>query len=62
MATAPVTVTLIELVGDRVRLTLDGAPSMEAEVTPAAVADLGIAVGNQGWASVKATEIDTYRR
>ena len=31
-----------------------------AEVTPAAVADLGLAEGSEVWASVKATEVTAY--
>jgi molybdate transport system ATP-binding protein len=31
-----------------------------AEVTPAAVADLGLAPGQPAWASVKATEVSVY--
>jgi ABC-type sulfate/molybdate transport systems ATPase subunit len=43
--------------GGRVRVDADGAPSVVAEVTPAAVADLGLHEGAVVWVSVKATEL-----
>jgi molybdate transport system ATP-binding protein len=45
---------------DRVRVLVDGAPSVVAAVTPAAVADLGLAKGAPVWLSLKAVEIDVY--
>jgi molybdate transport system ATP-binding protein len=45
---------------DRVRLRLDGALPLTAEITPAALAELGLHPGDTAWASVKATEITTY--
>ncbi len=54
------TVKGISLLSDRVRLELDGAPSALADVTPAAVAALGLQVGSDVWASVKATELEIY--
>lgn len=51
-------VTDVDLEGDRVRVRLDAG--LVAEVTAAAVSELGIAVGRELWASVKATEIDVY--
>jgi molybdate transport system ATP-binding protein len=54
------TVTGVEPVGDRVRVTLEGAVPLVAEVTPAAVADLDLAAGRAVWSSVKATEVDVY--
>ncbi|MGH9244401.1 MAG: sulfate/molybdate ABC transporter ATP-binding protein [Acidimicrobiales bacterium] len=56
----PVTVDSIEVVGDRVRVRLAGAPPAIAEITPAAVAELGLDHGSRVWASVKATELDIY--
>jgi len=50
----------LEAVGDRVRVALGGAIPLVAEVTPAAVADLALAPGQQVWATVKATDIDVY--
>src|SRR5437879_8428482 len=46
----------LDLLGDRVRVRVEGRPSLVAEVTPAAVADLGLAEGTEVWVSVKATE------
>ncbi len=50
----------IDLLGERVRVHLDGPLPLVAEVTPAAVASLHLEVGGEVWAAVKATEIDTY--
>ena len=35
---------------------------VNAELTPAAVADLGLQVGSTVWLSVKATDVSAYRR
>jgi molybdate transport system ATP-binding protein len=55
--------TGLDLLGDRVRVRVDGSPqpSLVAEVTPAAVAELGLAEGSDVWVSVKATEVRVYR-
>jgi molybdate transport system ATP-binding protein len=45
---------------DRVRVHVQGTPSVVAAVTPAAVADLGLVRGAEVWVSVKAVEIDVY--
>ena len=45
---------------DRVRVRLGGELPLVAEITPAAVAELGLVEGGDVWASVKATEIDAY--
>jgi molybdopterin-binding protein len=37
-------------------------PEVIAELTPAAVADLGLQVGPTVWLSVKATDVSAYRR
>ncbi len=58
----PGTVTVVEMFGERIRLHLDGPVPLVAEITPAALADLGILVGSQVWASVKATEVAVYPR
>ena len=50
----------LDLLGDRVRVRVEGRPSLVAEVTPAAVADLGLAEGTEVWVSVKATEVRVY--
>lgn len=54
------TVDGIDRLGDRVRVGLVGAVPLVAEVTPGAVADLGLVDGRRVWAAVKATEITTY--
>ena len=56
----PVTVTGLERHGDLVRVRLDGKPSVLADVTPGAVAELGIAPNAALWAAVKATETRIY--
>jgi molybdate transport system ATP-binding protein len=50
----------MEVLGDRVRLQLVGAPSALADVTTAAVAELELEVGREVWLSAKATEIEAY--
>ena len=47
---------------DRVRVTLDGPIPATAEVTPAAVAELGLRAGETTWASVKAVDLTVYPR
>ncbi|MCR6688361.1 ABC transporter ATP-binding protein [Cellulomonas sp.] len=56
----PATVVGLTMLTDRVRLDLAGHPSALVDVTPAAVAELGIAPGDGLWLSVKATEIEVY--
>ena len=56
----PATVTDIDRQADRVRVRLDGAVPLVAEITPAALVALALQPGEQIWASVKATEITTY--
>ncbi len=51
------TVDDVEAVGDRVRVALAGPVPLVAEVTPAAVAELGLLPGDEVWATVKATEL-----
>ncbi len=46
--------------GDVVRLEVTGPLPVLADVTPAAVADLGLVPGAQTWVSVKATEVQVY--
>jgi molybdate transport system ATP-binding protein len=52
--------TDLDLHGDRVRVLLQGSPSIVAEVTPAAVRELGLDRGDQVWIGVKATEVSAY--
>ena len=54
------TIAGVDLLGERVRVHLDGPLPLVAEVTPASVATLHLEVGGEVWAAVKATEIDTY--
>jgi molybdate transport system ATP-binding protein len=58
----PVTVGTMERHAHTVRLRLEGPPSLLADVTPAAVADLRLAPGKHLWAALKATEIHAYPR
>ena len=53
----PVTVRQLTDVAGRVRVDTDGRPPVVAEVTAAAVAELGLHEGDEVWASVKATEV-----
>ena len=52
--------------GDGVRVEVGGAPdpagTLLAEVTPAAVAELGLVPGAEVWAAVKASDITVYPR
>jgi len=56
----PVTVRGMELHGDQVRLDLAGALPITADITPAAVAELGLHEGSEVWAAVKATAAHSY--
>jgi molybdate transport system ATP-binding protein len=46
--------------GDSVRLEVAGPLPVLADITPAAVADLGLVPGAAVWVSVKATEVQAY--
>ncbi len=50
-------ITVVEAAGNRMRVQLGGAVPLVAEVTPAAVAELGLARGGEVWVALKATEI-----
>ena len=54
------TVTGIDAHGDQVRVHLAGPPALVAAVTPAAVAELRLAPGEQVWASLKATDVSVH--
>ncbi len=56
----PGTVVAVEPIGERVRVRVEGPPSLVAEVTRAAADDLEVAEGGSIWCSVKATEVDVY--
>jgi molybdate transport system ATP-binding protein len=58
--TWPATIVGLTMLTDRVRIDLDGSPSALVDVTPAAVAELGLAPGKQVYLSTKATEIEVY--
>ncbi len=50
----------VEPIGDRVRVTVTGDPTVIVDVTPGAVADLRLSRGTGLWLSAKATELDVY--
>jgi molybdate transport system ATP-binding protein len=54
------TVSSLDRLGSRVRVRIEGALPIVAEITPAAVAALGLREGTHVWAAVKATEIEVY--
>ncbi len=56
------TVVDLTMLADRVRLDVDGPPRTLVDVTPAAVAELGLRPGAPVWLSVKATEVEVYER
>jgi molybdate transport system ATP-binding protein len=53
-------VTGFDLLGDHVRVRVAGEVDLVAEVTPAAVDELGLIEGAAVWASVKATDVTSY--
>ena len=55
-----VTVADIDQYADRVRVRLDGSIPLVAEITPTALASLGLRPGDQVWAAAKATETVAY--
>jgi molybdate transport system ATP-binding protein len=54
------TATSLDSVGDRVRVRVEGPVTLVAEITNAALADLGLVGGEQVWVSFKASEVDVY--
>jgi molybdate transport system ATP-binding protein len=58
--TWPVTVVGIEQHAHTVRVRLDGRPPVLADVTTAVVAELRLVPGTRLWATLKATETQTY--
>ncbi len=58
----PSTVTGVDLVGERVRVHLDGPVPLVAEITTASLAGMGLQVGDRVVATVKATEVASYDR
>lgn len=53
-------VVAMEATGDRLRVRFGGPLPLVAEVTPAAMQELGVEVGRALWLAVKATEIAAY--
>jgi molybdate transport system ATP-binding protein len=56
----PGRVTGLELLTDRVRAQITGAPSALVDLTPDAVAELDLVEGSEVWLSAKATDLDIY--
>jgi len=56
----PGTVEVLDVIGDRVRVQVQGPVPLLAEVTPAAVASLRLDDGGRVWATVKASEVVVY--
>ncbi|MGH9183772.1 MAG: ABC transporter ATP-binding protein [Acidimicrobiales bacterium] len=56
----PGTVVASEPDGGRVRVQVDAAIPVVAEITPAAVAELGLRPGSDVWVAIKATDIEAY--
>ncbi len=54
------TLEALEPFGDRIRATISGELPLLADITMAAVTDLQLRPGDQVWASVKATDIESY--
>jgi molybdate transport system ATP-binding protein len=52
--------TNLDSVGDRVRVRVEGPVTLVAEITNAALADLGLVGGEEVWVSFKASEVDVY--
>ena len=50
----------IELLGNRVRVRIEGEVPLVAEVTPAALRDLNLVEGGEVWLSFKATDVAVY--
>jgi len=53
-------ISAVDLMGDRVRVRLDGTPAITAEVQPAAVDELKLDEGGEIWASVSPSDISAY--
>lgn len=58
--TWPGRVRRLEAAQGRVRVEVEAALPLVAEVTPAAVADLGLVEGMEVWVAFKATEVEVY--
>ncbi len=49
-----------EPLGDRIRLTVTGAPTVLVDITAGAVSELHVEPGDRVWLSAKATELEVY--
>jgi molybdopterin-binding protein len=47
----------VDATGERVRVEVHSEPPVVAEITPAALADLRLASGDEVWVSIKATDV-----
>jgi molybdate transport system ATP-binding protein len=56
----PATVSSLAALGDRVRVSLTGPPDAAVDVTPAAVAELGLVPGEGVWLAAKAVDVESY--
>ncbi|MDE3724978.1 ABC transporter ATP-binding protein [Nocardiopsis sp. N85] len=56
----PLEVDGVERFGDQVRVRLTGPLDLAADISPAALAELGLARGGTVWAGVKAAEVECY--
>jgi molybdate transport system ATP-binding protein len=56
----PGTITGLELLSDRIRAQVTGAPNALVDLTPDAVAELNLVEGAPVWLSAKATDLDAY--
>ena len=56
----PGRVVSLDRSGDRIRVTLAGEETLVAEVTPAALSELGLVGGEEVWAAFKASEVEVY--
>jgi molybdate transport system ATP-binding protein len=52
--------TSIEMLGNRVRVRIDGEVPLVAEVTPAALKELNLVEGGEVWLSFKSTDVAVY--
>ncbi len=57
----PARIAALAPLGDRIRVTVDGAPAASVDVTAAAVAELDLTLGGEVWLSAKATDVSVYR-
>ena len=58
--TWPGQISAVDLMGDRVRVRMEGKPAITAEVLPAAVTELKLDDGGELWACVPPAAITIY--